>query len=487
LFFSSLSFAFFFLLITCAYFALPHRFRWGLLLAGSYFFYAFAGAKFLFWMIASTLVTYGAGVWMGRSGEGPRRKGVLLLGLAFNIGFLFVFKYIDFFTDTLNMALNSLGVSYRAPGLTLLLPVGISFYTFKNLSYTIDVYRDSLPPEKHLGLFALYVSFFPQVLAGPIERAGRLLPQFREKHSFDYDRVTRGLKLMVWGLFQKMVIADNLAVWVDHVYAHQAEYPGFPLAVATFFFAFQIYCDFAGYSDIAIGAAEILGFKTMENFRRPYLATSISEFWRRWHISLSTWFRDYLYIPLGGSRVAIPRWYLNLLIVFLVCGLWHGASWTFIVWGGIHGLYLIFSLVTRPFREWAWVRAGGNRWPNLKKAFRVWMTFSLVCLAWIFFRANSLSESFSILSRASMAWKGLYNLKVWERPPFGGPLRFEFLVGCVSILLLVFILIVQERLSWTEILSKRPGWVRWPIYYAGVLAILLLGSFGTKQFIYFQF
>ena len=485
--FSSLSFALFFLLITCAYFAFPHRFRWGLLLGGSYFFYACAGAKFLFWMIASTLVTYGAGLWMGKAGDRSRRKGVLLLSLAFNMGLLFVFKYVNFFTDSLGMVLSSLESSFRFSGFKLLLPVGISFYTFKNLSYTIDVYRGSLPPEKHLGLFALYVSFFPQVLAGPIERAGRLLPQFHEGHSFDYGRVTRGLKLMVWGLFQKMVIADNLAVWVDRVYGNPAQYPGIPLVVATFFFAFQIYCDFSGYSDIAIGGAEVMGFKTMDNFRRPYLATSISEFWRRWHISLSTWFRDYLYIPLGGNRVAIPRWYMNLLIVFLVCGLWHGASWTFVVWGGIHGLYLIFSLMTQSLRDRVCLRVGVDRWPNLKKAFRVLVTFFLVCLAWVFFRSNSLSEALSILSQGWVAWKDVFLWNVWERPPFGGPLRFEFLVGSASIVLLIFVHVVQERFSWIEILSRRPGWVRWPIYYAGVLAILLLGNFGTKQFLYFQF
>ena len=485
--FNSLPFAFFFVLVICAYFTLPHRFRWGLLLGGSYCFYAFAGATFLFWMIASTLITYGAGVWMGRAEDRSKRKRVLLLSLVFNVGFLFVLKYFNFFAVSFNTVLSSLEVSHRLPGLKLLLPIGISFYTFKNLSYTIDVYRGILPPEKHLGLFALYVSFFPQVLAGPIERAGRLLPQFREEHSFDYVRVTRGLKWMVWGLFQKMVIADNLAVWVDRVYGNPAQYPGITLVVGVFFFAFQIYCDFAGYSDVAIGAAEVMGFKTMDNFRRPYLATSISEFWSRWHISLSTWFRDYLYIPLGGNRVAIPRWYLNVLIVFLVCGLWHGASWTFVVWGGIHGFYLIVSRMTQPLRERIWFRTGVDRWPNLKKAFRVLVTFSLVCLAWVFFRASSLSEAFSILSKGAAAWEDLFNSRVWERLLFAGPLRFEFLVGSVSIGLLIFVHIVQERFSWIEILSNKPGWFRWPIYYAGVLSILLLGNFGTRPFIYFQF
>jgi len=292
---------------------------------------------------------------------------------------------------------------------------------------------------------------------------------------------------MVWGLFQKMVIADNLAVWVDRVYGDPARYPGIPLVVATFFFAFQIYCDFAGYSDMAIGAAEVLGFETMENFRRPYLATSISEFWRRWHISLSTWFRDYLYIPLGGNRVAVPRWYLNFLIVFLVCGLWHGASWTFVVWGGIHGSYLILSLMTRRFRERACLLTGLDRRPILTKMFRVLVTFFLVCLAWIFFRASSLSEALYVLSQGWAAWKDLFHGSVWGRPPFGGPLRFEFLIGSVSIGLLIFVEVIQERFPWIEILSKTPGWVRWPIYYAGVLAILFLGNFGTKQFIYFQF
>lgn len=484
--FNSAGFVFFFFTVFFAYFATPHRFRWILLLVASYTFYIFSKAEFLLWMSISTLFTYGGALQLGSVAEPSRRKKIFLFTLFGNIVFLLVFKYFNFFNESLKWILNLFGFSYRFPRFHFLLPLGISFYTFKNLSYLTDVYWGKIPPEKHLGKFALYVSFFPQLLAGPIERAVRLLPQFRERYVFDYERVSHGLRLMLWGLFQKIVIADNLAVLVDHVFDHPTRYHGTSLIMATFFFAFQIYCDFSGYSDIAIGVAECLGYKTMENFNRPYFATSISDFWRRWHISLSTWFRDYLYIPLGGNRVSIPRLYLNLIVVFLICGLWHGANWTFVIWGGIHGFYLVFSLMTQGLRTRIHQGIRLNKAPRIHASLKVLTTFFLVCLAWIFFRANHLSEALYIISQWFVGWADFFRPGAWETTPFQG-LELEFLAGTVSVGFLIFVHLMQERLSWTRMLFDKPVWVRWSVYYAGVLAILLVGSSGSKQFIYFQF
>ena len=346
--FNSVKFLFFFVIVITIYFSIPHRFRWIWLLGASYYFYMSWKPLYIFLIVITTLITYYAAIRMGQTDLRSRRKKFLFFSLLSNLGLLFVFKYYNFFNDSLRTLFQEYHLFYRIPSFDLILPLGISFYIFKSLSYTIDVYRGDKAPERHLGFFALYVSFFPQLLAGPIERATRFLPQLYEKFDFDYPRVTKGLKLMLWGLFQKMVIADNLATLVDSVYNDPSHHQGISLILATFFFAFQIYCDFSGYSDIAIGAAQVLGIKTMDNFNRPYFSKSIPEFWRRWHISLSTWFRDYFYIPLGGNRVSIPRWYFNLFFVMLICGFWHGANWTFIVWGGLHGFYLaIFSDHTR--------------------------------------------------------------------------------------------------------------------------------------------
>jgi D-alanyl-lipoteichoic acid acyltransferase DltB (MBOAT superfamily) len=336
--FTSLEFLIFFPIVVALYFGCPYRYRWLLLLAANYYFYAAWKLEYIFLLLASTLISYITAILMVKPENQAKRTGLLVIGLIANLGILFAFKYFNFVNDSLRIAFNQFNLIYNVPMFQALLPVGISFYTFQSLGYTIDVYRGKLEPERHLGRFALFVSFFPQLLAGPIERASNMLPQFYEKFDFDEARVSSGLRLILWGLFKKIVIADRLGLYVNAVYNSPSDWEGWPVFLATYFFAFQIYCDFSGYSDIAIGAARVMGFNLMENFRRPYFAQSPSEFWRRWHISLSSWFRDYLYIPLGGSRVSVPRWYLNLMIVFLVSGLWHGAAWTFVIWGGLHGL-----------------------------------------------------------------------------------------------------------------------------------------------------
>ncbi len=482
-----MQFLFFFTIVMATYFAIPCRLRWILLLGASYYFYISWKPAYVILIVITTLLTYYAGIHMGKIATKSKRKTVLILSLFFNLGVLFVFKYYNFLNDSLKNIFQHYSLFYGSHELNVLLPIGISFYTFKNLSYAIDVYRGDKLPEKHLGYLALYVAFFPQLLAGPIERATRFLPQLYERFDFDYRRVTQGLKLMLWGLFQKMVIADNLAPLVDVVYNDPTHQSGVGLVLATLFFAFQIYCDFAGYSDMAIGAAKVMGFTTMENFSRPYFSKSIPEFWRRWHISLSTWFRDYLYIPMGGNRVSIPRWYFNLFIVLLICGLWHGANWTFIAWGGLHGIYLIFSAFTRNIRKKIHKALGLDRVPRLHDYLQVMVTFLLVCFAWIFFRANSISEAMVVISRLFTGWEGISSLDVFKTIPLWRPLKLELMTGVVSIGILTLVHLLQTRWSVIQVLSEKPIWIRWPVYYSLLMAILLFGNFESKPFIYFQF
>jgi alginate O-acetyltransferase complex protein AlgI len=485
--FNSMPFLFFFAIVVAVYFVIPYRFRWILLLSASYYFYISWKPAYVILIAMTTLVTYYTGIRMGKITAKSKRKIMLILSLFFNLGFLFVFKYYNFFNDSLRVIFQHFNLFYGSPALNVLLPIGISFYIFKNLSYAIDVYRGEQSPEKRLGYYAVYVAFFPQLLAGPIERATRFLPQLYERFGFDYQRVTQGLKLMLWGLFQKMVIADNLAPLVDSVYNDPMHHHGISLLLATLFFAFQIYCDFAGYSDMAIGAAQVMGFTTMDNFNRPYFSKSIPEFWRRWHISLSTWFRDYLYIPMGGNRVSIPRWYFNLFIVLLICGLWHGANWTFIVWGGLHGIYLVFSTASQNIREKIHKAIGLDRVPRLHAYLKVTVTFLLVCFAWIFFRANSLTDALYIVLHLFAGWKDIFRFNIFNSIPSWEPFRLELVIAVASIGVLILVHLLQRRGSVVQILSQKPTWVRWSVYYSIILSILLFGNFGSKQFIYFQF
>lgn len=484
--FTSVQFLFFLAVVTALYFAIPYRLRWIFLLGASYYFYISWKPAYVILIIVTTSITYYAGIRMGRIGTKRRRKTILFFSLFFNLGFLFVFKYYNFFNDSLKEILRHYNLFYGSPALKVLLPIGISFYIFKNLSYVIDVYRGTQAPERHWGYLALYVAFFPQLLAGPIERATKFLPQLYERFDFDYGRVTNGLKLMLWGFFQKMVIADNLAPLVDSIYNDPTHHSGVGLVLATVFFAFQIYCDFAGYSDIAIGAAKVMGFTTMDNFNRPYFSKSIPEFWRRWHISLSTWFRDYLYIPMGGNRVSIPRWYFNLFIVLLICGLWHGANWTFVVWGGLHGLYLVISAITRNTREKIHQATGLDNVPRLHNYFKGMLTFSFACFAWIFFRANSISDALYILSHLFTGW-GSLAIQALQATPYFGPLKFHLVVGVASVGILLLVHRLQGDNHFDQWLSERRIGLRWAVYYSMVVAILLFGNFGTKEFIYFQF
>ncbi len=477
--FNSLEFVVFFPVVVAVYFLLPFRFRWAWLLLCSYAFYMVWNVPYVLLLLASTAVDYWAGLNVAPSkGRGAfRRKMFLLLSLVANFGILGVFKYFNFFSASLNRLLETAGVNYVIPHLDVLLPLGISFYTFQTLSYTLDVYRGKMAPQKHLGVFALYVAFFPQLVAGPIERATHLLPQFFKKHEFDYERACDGFKLMLWGFFQKIVIADRLAYFVNLVYGDPQGWRGLPVYLATNFFAFQIYCDFAGYSDIAIGAAKVMGFDIMENFRRPYFASSIADFWRRWHISLSTWFRDYLYIPLGGNRVSVRRWHFNLMVVFVVSGLWHGANWTFVVWGALHGLYMLGAIWTEDMRGRVKRMLRLDLHPGVLRFLQAAVTYHLVLLAWVCFRARTLGE-------AGVLVRNMLTFDIGTRFPYK---NFDFIVslGCIGLLLLVHGLQTRWRLR--DLIAGWPKALRWSFYYFVFLVIIFLGKFEGVEFIYFQF
>lgn len=485
--FNSLEFVVFFPCVAFLYFAIPPRFRWVLLLAASYIFYMAWQPAYILLLLASTIVDYAAARLMESKATQAERRPFLYLSLCANLGLLFSFKYFNFFSSTIEDLLNALGFEYAAPDSHLLLPVGISFYTFQTLGYAIDVYRGRQKPERHLGVFALYVAFFPQLVAGPIERAGSLLPQLRACHDFDYDRVTHGLRLILWGMVKKVVIADRLAPAVNAIYGAPENFDGPALALATVFFAFQIYCDFSAYTDIAIGTAEVFGVRLMRNFRQPYFAASIADFWRRWHISLSTWFRDYVYISLGGNRVSVPRWYINLAVVFVVSGLWHGANWTFVVWGGLHGLFMIAShVIGRTFSPQR--PSGENRGRRVvRQSVRVLGTFVLVTLSWIFFRAASLNEALYILAHLFDGWSDLLTHEGRAAVlQIRGLTQFDFAVGAVGIGVLLVVDAIVERDPGADV-ARWPVAIRWLLYSVALWSIVFLGIFGEKEFIYFAF
>lgn len=478
--FISLEFLIFFLAVVGVYFFLPYRARILFLLAASLFFYAYWNATYLILLIITVMTDYTASRLLAATPREKVRRRRLILGLSIttNLGILFTFKYFNFFADSFIAALNGLGIPADPVVLQVLLPVGISFYTFQSMSYTIDVYRGDLEAERDPLRLLTFVAFFPQLVAGPIERATNLLPQFRETYRFDEARIVEGLRYILWGAFKKMVIADRLALYVNAVYNDVGSYTGAPLIIATVFFAFQVYCDFSGYSDIAIGTARILGFNLMDNFRQPYVSKSLGEFWRRWHISLSSWFRDYLYIPLGGNRKGFRRTLINIMIIFLVSGLWHGASWTFVIWGGIHGLGIVIENLSQ--------RARAGRKPLLPPLGRWAVTFVVVCLAWVFFRANSLSDAGYILANLfTFTDANIY------APFAGGVLRpiqeFWLSVGLIGFLM-VWDFLDDTRLTHNQLLHTRPVF-RWTMYYAlGAFCLfaLVYGSTG-QEFIYFQF
>jgi alginate O-acetyltransferase complex protein AlgI len=486
--FNSLEFLLFYPIIAILYFVIPFRIRWLLLLIGSFYFYMAWKPGYIVLILITTLVAYFSGIKMAQTPNKKTKKIYLNLSLVTNLGLLALFKYFNFLNDSFKILFTHLNLPYEIPGFNLLLPMGISFYTFQTLSYSIDVYRGNIKPERHYGIFALYVTFFPQLVAGPIERAENLLPQFYKKNNFDYKRITKGLKIMAWGFFKKVVIADRLGVAVNTIYNNPAKYNSFQFILATVFFSFQIFCDFSGYSDIAIGSAKVMGFNLMENFKRPYFSKSISEFWRRWHISLSSWLKDYLYIPLGGNRVGKSRYYLNLLITFLLSGLWHGADWTFILWGLIHGIYNVCGQIFIPFKKKIAKITRIDKAPLIHKGLQVIFTFSMVSFAWIFFRANSTSDAFYIVSHLFKDLKNASNFRYLINSISNMALtKFQLLVALLGIIIVELVHLFERRENVFDRLSRRPLLLRWAIYSTLLISTFWLAFSENNQFIYFQF
>ncbi len=469
--FNTLQFVFFLPVVIILFFLLPHKYRWVLLLAASYFFYMCWKVEYIFLILFSTIVDYLSGIAMEKFSSRGRRLPFLILSLCTNLGLLFFFKYYNFASTNINLLFESFGSARHLPLMNLLLPVGISFYTFQTLSYSLDVYYGRQKAERHLGYFALYVSFFPQLVAGPIERFSRLSPQLKAKHSFSYDNLVNGLRLILYGLFIKMVIADNISGIVDAVYQAPETFSSFNIIKGLFFYSFQIYSDFYGYSIIAIGSARIMGIHIMDNFKTPYLAKNIAEFWQRWHISLSTWFRDYLYFPLGGNRVTKGRWIMNIMIVFIVSGIWHGANWTFIIWGALFGfIYLVESAFNKTLKL-----KTDHKPYSIGHILLAIKTFLLVTIIWVFFRSQNFDAAISIFSY------------------IGNNMGLEGAALTIPVFVWVFmaLFIISDILLYNKRFDNWVGSIpllaRWHIYAVLIFSIIVYAGVENFPFIYFQF
>lgn len=477
--FNSLEFAVFFPLVCVLYFTLPHRARVPMLLVASCFFYMAFVPAYILILAATILIDYTSAIYLEKT-TGRTRAALLGVSIAATCAILFFFKYFNFFADSLTGLATLAGWQMAPPTLQIILPIGLSFHTFQSLSYVIEVYRGRQTAERDLVVFSTYVMFFPQMVAGPIERPQNLLGQFREHHFFDEDRVVSGLQRMGWGFFKKLVIADRLALYVNDVYAAPQNFTGLQLTLATLFFAYQIYCDFSGYSDIAVGSARVLGFRLMENFQTPYASTSIGEFWRRWHISLSTWFRDYVYIPLGGSKVSPLRQARNLLVTFAASGLWHGANWTYVIWGLLNGVYLVIGRFTEGARQRVADTLGLSRVPALQGALARLTTFALICVAWVFFRANTLGDAWFVLTHLAHDWN-------WHRIGTEQFLLRQLPIAVTGIVVLETAQYIHAHWPLPLQVRRWPVLPRWAVYATCIVGILLFGVYQQAQFIYFQF
>ena len=478
--FNSIDFAIFLPIVFVVYWWIKNLKRQNLLvLFASYLFYGWWDWRFLFLIIFSTIVDYYVGVGLSNTENKNRRKILLWISITVNLGFLVFFKYFNFFAESFTDAFTFLGYHIESSRLNIILPVGISFYTFQTMSYSIDVYKKKLEPTKNFVAFAAFVSFFPQLVAGPIERATRLLPQFYKKRIFDYSKAIDGLRQVLWGIFKKVVIADNCAEFANQIFNNSANMDGSTLVLGALFFTFQIYGDFSGYSDIAIGTSRLFGFDLKKNFAFPYFSRDIAEFWRRWHISLSSWFKDYLYIPLGGSRGGLYRTIRNTFIIFLVSGFWHGANWTFIVWGGLNAIYCLPLLLRNKNRANIEIVAYGKRLPSLKESYQILRTFAMTTVAWIFFRANSIEHALNYIL-------GIFSVSLFSVPVFSG--RGKALT--VLVIIIVFLLVEWRGRANNHALEAIG--VQWKsayriaFYYLVILAVFYYGG-SQQDFIYFQF
>jgi D-alanyl-lipoteichoic acid acyltransferase DltB (MBOAT superfamily) len=483
--FNSIEFWGFFAVIFAVYFFVPQKFKWFLLLLASFFFYGYWKKEYLLLLIFPTLVTYVAARAMAAAQTPGRRRLLFWSGLTVSLGLLFVFKYLELFWQTLLNLLGFLRHEHLTSTLNIILPIGISFYTFKIISYIIDVYYQRIPPEKHLGIYALYVAFFPQLLAGPIERASNFLPQLKRRVNFDWQGISAGFRLIVWGLFKKMIIADRLALFVDQVFKNPQD-QGLNLIFAAYFYAFQIYCDFSGYSDMAVGITKILGFDSMKNFDFPYFSTSISQFWSRWHISLSSWLRDYLFLPLayatmrrikGEKHLAVKAetwgYFSGIFLTMLLGGLWHGASWNFVIWGGLYGIYQMISYASKRLRKKMVKKIGLQRLPRLHSALSVFVTFNLVSFAWIFFRSDSFTDAMTYIRHLGFGMAK----KVSTHLLFDAILLFVFVI-------LEYFYKNRDRIVFWQRLP-RPVKMAALAFFCCLLIVFAVDN--SNEFIYFQF
>ncbi|MBN1495782.1 MAG: MBOAT family protein [Spirochaetes bacterium] len=520
--FNSVEFFIFLPTVVVIFFLLPYKWRWGWLLASSVFFFTYfyystyipGRNPVLYYMLVAfsllsvIVVDYYIAIMIqqGKNAGSGNQKLLLFIGIAYTLLLLFVFKYFNFFNQSIAQIASFFRLNYPATVLNLIVPVGISYYTFHSISYLIDVYRGTVPPERHLGIFALYILFFPKIVAGPIERPQRLMKQFHEKQDFDYRRTVDGLQLMAWGFFKKIVVADRAAIVANEVFNDPQGYLGVYLIIASLCFIFQVYCDFSGYSDIAIGMAQLMGIRLSDNFKRPYLSRSIPELWRRWHITLIAWLRDYVYIPMGGNRVAPWRWQYNIMVVFILSGIWHGANWTFIIWAALNGLYSLASIWTRSLRKSIVSLIRLNRLPKLHNAVRIAITFLLFTFAGIFFRANTTADGFYIVSHLFSGFDKLFNilrmmdyeklksfLVIHNKVTFLGFAKPTFLPEMITLALTLLIWaaieIIQEKSTrrLRDIIAEKAWYVRWLLYLGMLFVLVYLGVFSNQQFIYFKF
>lgn len=482
--FNSLPFAFFFLLVAAGHFALPQRARWIWLLAASCWFYASFIPAYLILLGGMIGVGYATALLMERS-RPPQKKGWLAVSVATNLGALGVFKYFNFFNANLHALADFLGWNYSLQTLSLALPLALSFFTFQALSYSFEVYHGRFKAERHLGIYALYMMFFPKLLVGPIEKPQNLLPQFRVPARFDYDRVTSGLRLIAWGFIKKFVVADRLALLVNDVYGQSDAFAGPGLTLAVLFYTFQIYYDFSGYTDVARGTSRILGIQLTQNFNHPNFAHNVGDYWRRWHISLSTWFKTYLYFPMGGNRLGYARQCLNLAVVFFATGLWHGAKWTFIVWGCLHGMMVILELTYKKLPPRFKILSLPGRWIVVP----IILTFLFIAFTRIFFRSDSLAQAFEIIGGLGTGWSfalsSVSGLKEQLAPL--GIAKIQIIYGLAGIVLLETFQVLQVKRPRLAAIPAWPAWARWPVYI-GVTFLILFGQVSEKiQFIYFRF
>lgn len=480
--FNSISFAIFLPIVFVLYWFVTkrnHKLQNILLLVTSYYFYSCWDWRFLFLLIFSTILDYFTGIKMAEARNQAMKKLWFWLSISINLGFLGVFKYYNFFATSFAEGLSDLGFQVNPWTLQVILPVGISFYTFHGLSYVIDIYKDRIKPERNFIDYSLFVSFFPLLVAGPIERATHLLPQIKKERIFVYARAVDGMRQILWGLFKKIVIADNCAEYANMIFNNSADYSGSTLALGALFFTFQIYGDFSGYSDIALGTARLFGIDLLKNFAFPYFSRDIAEFWRRWHISLSTWFRDYLYIPLGGSRGGTWMKVRNTFIIFLVSGFWHGANWTFIMWGFLNALFIMPSILFKTNRKNLDVVAEGRILPSVNEVLSMFLTFGLTVLAWIFFRADSVGHAFSYIT-------GIFSNSLFSIPQFSGMKEAETLIILIALFMIIEWLGRERPYAIATLGDKWPRPVRWAFYY--ILIITIFEFTGNEQtFIYFQF